>query len=120
MVGVSPRHLNRQKLFALVLCLLALVFAFEAKMAWYLPAHTAGSEVQAAKALPADTPQPIAHGLPGQLALFFLLPIAILFGLADIRASRSETCFGESQTDRSPSVSSAFSPGNFFRPPPVR
>ena len=65
-------------LVALVLCLLAISFAVEAKLAWYLPQNTMGSDVQAAKALPADVPQLILHGLPDHNPIFPLLPLILL------------------------------------------
>jgi hypothetical protein len=119
MVGDCPRHRIRREVFALILCLLAVVFAFEAKTAWYLPPHTIGSEVQAAKALPADTPQVIPHGLPDQ-PLFFLLSLTVLIALTDEHVRRPLSFGGLQLGDRSPSTSSAFSPYNFYRPPPVR
>ena len=108
----------KREVFALILCLLTLAFAFEAKTAWYMP-HALGTEVQAAKALPADTPQVISHGIPGQPKLLLLLPITVLIALADLYFRRPIFFFGVPEFDRSPSSSSAFSPETFFRPPPV-
>lgn len=120
MAGFSPKQGMRREIFALVLCLLAMLFALEAKIAWYLPPHTAGSEMQAAKALPADTPQEIPHGLPGQPPLFFLLCISILCAVTNV-CTRKTLLFCDGRVnDRSPSSSSVFSPDRFFRPPPVQ
>src|SRR5579859_3729779 len=119
MVVDSLRGWIRKESFALILCLLAVVFALEAKIAWYMPPHTLGSEVQDAKALPADTPQLIPHGLSGQPPLFIFLPFTFLFALAAVCICRPLFYCGVKVNDRSPSSSSAFSPGNFFRPPPV-
>ncbi len=120
MVGASPRQLIRRELFAMALCLLAVVFAVEAKIAWYLPPHTVGREVQAAKAMPADIPQAIQHGLPSQAPLFFFLPLTILIALAERYFRRPVSFSGMQESDRSPSSSPAFSPSSFFRPPPAR
>lgn len=109
----------KRELLAMILCLLTLVFAFEAKTAWYMPPHTLGSEVQGAKALPADTPHLIPHGPVGQPPLFFFLPVALLTAFADVYIRRVKSFCSVPESDRSPSSSSAFSPGNFFRPPPV-
>lgn len=108
----------KREVFALILCLLTLVFAFEAKTAWYMP-HALGTEVQGAKALPADTPQVISHGIPGQPQLFLLLPFTVLIALADLCVHHPDFLCGAPECDRSPFSSSAFSPSNFFRPPPV-
>jgi hypothetical protein len=107
-------------LIALVLCLLAFTFAVEAKLAWYLPPHTMGGEVQSAKALPADVPQIILHGLPDHNPIFPLLPLTML--LAAVTAFRPSADFlcAIKITDRSPRATSSFSPANFLRPPPVR
>lgn len=118
MVGDCRKYCIRREI-ALILCLLCIVFAIEAKTAWYFPPHTIGVEVQAAKALPADTPQVIPHGLAKQ-PLFFLLPFSILSALLDEHFRRPHLLFRLQSRDRSPSSISAFSPSNFLRPPPIR
>jgi len=118
MAAASPKHAIRREFFALILCLLAVIFSIEAKTAWYMPLHTLGSEVQAAKALPADVPQVIPHGFPGQIPPFFLLPFTVLFAFADRYFRRPALLRSTQEDDRSPSSSSAFS-RNYLRPPPV-
>jgi len=106
-------------MLALILCLLAVTFAVEAKLAWYLPPHTRGIEVQAAKALPADTPQLIPHGLPDHNPMFPLLPLALLMALAIGCSSVAVSYYNAATFDRSPLSESSFSPLHLFRPPPI-
>ena len=49
-------------LLACSLCLLAVAFALEAKIAWYSLASDTRSEISFAKALPADAVQLVEHG----------------------------------------------------------
>ena len=120
MSGDPSNRWTGRTLIALVLCLLAFTFALEAKLAWYLPPHTMGSEVQAAKALRADVPQVILHGIPDHNPIFPLLPLTlILAAVIAFRPSSIAFC-AITGDDRSPSSTSNFSPTNFLRPPPVR
>ena len=116
----SPMRLNMQTLFAMALCLLAFTFAVEAKLAWYLPPHTMGSEVQATKAMPADVPQVILHGLPDHHPIFpwLSLTISLLFLIGSKPAALS--FYGIHKRIRPPFSDSSFSPCNFLRPPPIR
>lgn len=107
-------------LITLVLCFLALTFAMEAKLAWYLPHNSVDNEMLAAKALPSDARQDIQQGLPSHdpgyllLSLTAMLAVLVQYRPATFFLNRIKT------RDRSPILESAFfSPGNFFRPPPV-
>jgi hypothetical protein len=120
MSGNASNRWTGRTLFALVLCLLAFTFAVEAKLAWYLPPHTMGSEVQAAKALPADTRQIIQPGLPDHNSIFPLLPLTLFLAAAVGSRPASATLRHIRNLDRSPIATSHFSPSNFLRPPPVR
>ncbi|MFZ0301476.1 MAG: hypothetical protein WAL75_02275 [Terracidiphilus sp.] len=110
-----------RKSLACWLCILALVFAFEAKTAWYGPAGGVGSAISAAKALPADLPQVVSHGIPApdpvQPALpFFIFTAFVLaqFAGPDFQMTR--------RTNRGvPTAASVLflSPQQFFRPPPI-
>ena len=106
-------------ILALGLCLLAFSFAMEAKLAWYGPQVGIGSDMSAAKALPADVPDVVRHGVPAPdpihpLVPFLLLPIFAASILADahlrLRPAHHPPSF---------SAASYFSPKNFFRPPPA-
>jgi len=111
----------RRSPLALGLCLLAILFALEAKTAWYGPAAGPGSDIRAAKALPVGSPELVEHGLPAPdpahpHASFAALPDSVLtpFLWAGVPAI-SEILRGQR-----PIFSPAhLSPALFFRPPPV-
>ncbi len=56
MAGFLAFPKMRRNTLALGLCVLAVLFALEAKTAWYGPANGPGSDVRSQKALPADSP----------------------------------------------------------------
>jgi hypothetical protein len=110
-----------RKFVACWLSMLALVFAFEAKTAWYGPPAGPGSAVSSAKALPADLPQVVLHGVPVPDPVSPALPFLILAGFVlalsagfDFRKMR----FADREA-RTPTSWSFVSPQLFFRPPPV-
>jgi hypothetical protein len=106
---------------AFCLCLLAFSFAMEAKLAWYGPERGLGSDVRSAKALPADTPEQIPHGIPGANPIFPVFPFALLLMFAT--GSLPTECCLDLRTLKEylPVFSSNyFSPHTFLRPPPVR
>jgi hypothetical protein len=102
------------------LCLLAFVFAVEAKTAWYGPAAGPGSAVRAAKALPADMPRVIGHGIPVPDPIHPQIPFALVASLAVLRSAADKPhCDEARRDDLQPSHAACFSPQQFFRPPPV-
>jgi len=120
MSGDPTNRWTGRTLIAFVLCLLAFTFAMEAKLAGYLPPHTIGSEVQAAKALRADVPQVILHGLPDHNPIFPLLPLTLLLAVVTANRHLAVPFCRIPNNDRSPISTSSFSPTNFLRPPPVQ
>jgi hypothetical protein len=99
-----------------VLCLLAAVFAIEAKCAWYGPEGSPMVQVSAAKLQPADAPRIIAQVLsPAILPVFpeasVLVALALMTTVAHITPAWAR---------RTAKVSAlpSFSPFLFFRPPP--
>jgi hypothetical protein len=82
MAGRSAASLHIQRSVpAIALCVLAFLFACEAKFAWYCPAGDLSSQVSAAKALRVDAPALVSHGTPtpdGTFALVAFSAIAIL------------------------------------------
>jgi hypothetical protein len=108
-----------RKLLTGWLCLLALVFAFEAKTAWYGTARDPGSTVQFAKALPADLPQVVSHGIPTpdplHPAIPFLVFAVLLLSIGSESRMTRETRCGL----RTPVTAAFFFPKLFFRPPPA-
>ena len=103
---------------AVVLCLLAAVFAIEAKVAWFSPAGTPPAQISASKLQAADAPEHIAQALAAPIDLhyvpaqgFLLVVLAVLL-TATLRQRR--------QVRRRVKVSAcpSFSPSLFLRPPP--
>jgi hypothetical protein len=115
----SSTNLRRTTL-ACGLCLLAFLFAVEAKTAWYGPASGPGSVVRAAKALRIDSTNVVQHGMPfpdpihrGIAFLFVTVFTAAWLAGADVSARYAVA-------RRSIRVSEVVfsSPQTFFRPPP--
>lgn len=79
-MNLFPSFRVRRDTLALGLCLLAALFALEAKIAWYGP--TAGPEVDISrrKALPADLPSVVSHQSPSQ-------PLTVETGVLQYRLS---------------------------------
>jgi hypothetical protein len=113
--------LNRRNMLALGLCLLAVLFALEAKIAWYCPANGPNGNIQSQKARPADLPAVVAHGV-STLPLA-TLPLALIFfaSVAAIACAESNFLPGVSVNFNHLPVSAKpyFSPALFFRPPPA-
>jgi len=102
------------------LCMLAFLFAVEAKTAWYGPMAGLGSNVRAAKAMRADAPQVIEHGVPvqdpshPQIAFVLLPALAFLLPLAEWSRNLES-----SQPQFRRTLLSVFSPQLSLRPPPA-
>jgi hypothetical protein len=115
-------HLQlRRNALALGLCLLAMLFAVEAKTAWYGPANGPGVDIQSQKAMPTDLPAVVSHGIATHPASPFPLAL-LLFASVGAMAWLGADFLHRIDLDFNPiSVSSAsyFSPGLFFRPPPA-
>jgi len=116
--GFLIRH-SRLTALGIMLCLLAALFAVEAKIAWFSPAGSAGAQISFAKARPAEPPKMLpqrfvspalapheAYGTLSMLALVLLL--AVVTGLV------SQVVHARTPVFSSPGFSSAL----FFRPPP--
>jgi len=107
-------------ILAFGLCLLAIVFAVEAKTAWFGPALGVGSDIQAAKALPADMPKVIEHGIPVPDPIHPQVPFALLTALVaeQLTGTATPTRNLAPAVDFAVSEAAYFSPAIFFRPPP--
>ncbi len=103
---------------ASALCVLALVFFIEAKTAWYGPARGVGSAVRASKAMPADVPRVIQHGVPVPDPIHPQLPFALLPALALLWTAADLPLRHDAIHSRIQSSLATFSPQLFFRPPP--
>jgi hypothetical protein len=116
---VSP-HMRRNTL-ALGLCLLTVLFALEAKTAWYGPAKGPGTDVQSQKALPTDLPAVVSHGVSKLALVTFPLAMIFLASAQAIAWTDANFLSGVDFDSNHIPVSAAayFSPGLFFRPPPA-
>lgn len=121
MSGLSAASLSvRRTSLALGLCLLAFLFAVEAKTARYGPVVGPGSDVRAAKALPADSPKLVEQGVTApdpahpQITFASLVAITAACLLGTLVPATSDLFSNR------PRVFSAayFSPPAFVRPPP--
>jgi hypothetical protein len=103
------------------LCLLAVVFAVEAKTAWFGPVDGPGSAVRAAKALPASMPKVIQHGVLVPDPIHPQISFAILTAFVAEQQAGAEVPAQNRFFRNHIAVSRAayFSPSIFFRPPPV-
>jgi hypothetical protein len=115
--AASPAFIR--KLLTCWLCLLAVVFAIEAKTAWYGPATDPGSAVRFAKALPADLPQVVSHGIPTPDPLHPAIPFLLFATFLLAVGAENRMMRKAPQGARTPQAASFFSPQLFFRPPPV-
>jgi hypothetical protein len=117
--GFVIRH-SRLTALGIMLCLLAALFALEAKIAWFSPAGSATAQVSYDKARPAEPPKALplrfvspaslAHDFAGTATLF--VPVLLMAVTAAIRVRRVPPRW---QVSASPD----FSPSLFFRPPPA-
>lgn len=115
----SP-HLRRNTL-ALGLCLLAVLFALEAKTAWYGPANGPSGDIQSQKARPADLPAVVSHGVSALSSVTFPLALVFLASVTAITRRNVNFLSGVDARFNHIPVSAApyFSPSLFFRPPPA-
>jgi hypothetical protein len=111
----------RRAPLALGLCLLAFLFAIEAKTAWYGPAAGFGGNIRAAKAQPMTSPEVVEHGVPKPdpthpNAAFVFLAFAAISMFAGLLARAQ----GEALPCRHLCpLHAGFSYSNLFRPPPT-
>ncbi len=117
-VSPAARRATRRVTFALGLCLLAVVFAVEAKTAWFGPANGPGIDVRAAKAWPADLPRLIDHGVPVANPVPPLLSFAVVAVVKPGRfAGRTYSSLDEPDLSGGLPVA-CLSPQFYLRPPP--
>jgi hypothetical protein len=107
-------------LLAFGLCVLAFSFAMEAKLAWYGPDSGPGVTVSAAKALPADIPCLVSHGVPVPDPIHPLIPFVLLvLSAASCLPSNLRLKLLQRHNHRPAFSAFCFSPHSFFRPPPA-
>jgi hypothetical protein len=117
-VPAFPRF--RRTAFALGLCLLAFAFAMEAKLTCYAPANAPATELHAAKAYPADTPDVMAHSAPARNPALTLIPLVLLTGFTFSSLLRANAPLRPDIAGNGSRVFAAtyFFHPLFFRPPP--
>ena len=103
-----------------VLCFLAAMFAFEAKLAWFSPAGTPTAQISASKLKLADAPRLIAQVLAAPAASqYFPSEAPLLFAVALLLMPIGSCYFRKSAHDGTEVyASSSISPPLFRRPPP--
>jgi len=113
------RH-SRLTAMGMMLCLLAALFAIEAKIGWYSPAGSADAQISYAKARPAEPskalPQRVTSPAPPALdsaGTATLLAAALLLSLTTALVIRLAPAHHHA------SASPAFRTALFDRPPPV-
>jgi hypothetical protein len=117
--GFLIRH-SRLTALGMMLCLLAALFAVEAKIGWFSPAGSGGAQISYAKARPAEPPKilPQHFASPAPPARDFdtttILATAIL-----LIAAASTLVIRRVPARRQIAESSGFSSALFVRPPPV-
>jgi len=105
-------------LLACGLCVLAFVFFIEAKTAWYDAASGSGITVTASKAMPADVPRVIEHGVPVPDPIHPQVPFALLAALTLPRPAADRPACDNGSRHRLRLSLAGFSSHLFFRPPP--
>jgi len=104
----------------IALCVLAALFAFEAKLAWFSPAGTPSAQISSAKLQPADASKLLAQVLaapsnlhqvptPAVPTLLLVVPILMVAAFPARRRVSDRLKF---------SSSPGFIPSLFLRPPP--
>lgn len=118
-VFTSPQM--RRNTLALWLCLLAALFALEAKTAWYGPANGPGRDVMSQKARPADLSVVALRGISARPAAALPATLILYIAVSAITEFRFNFLPGiDIPLNKIPvSAASYFSPGLFFRPPPT-
>jgi hypothetical protein len=122
MSGVFASRTLRCTALAFGLCILAFVFAMEAKLAWYGPASGPGCDIRAAKACPADTATVVSHGSSAPIPVHPLIPFVVLAAFTAACLLKTDVLLKRNiEHNRLPVASTfCFSSNLFFRPPPVR
>lgn len=117
----SRQWTQHWKLAALgtLLCLLAALFALEAKVAWYSPAGSARAQISYAKLRPAEPSKEMTHPpapISPESPSFFILPALFTLALVIPCEVKWKALFPKRAKV---SASPGFSTLLFFRPPPV-
>lgn len=104
-------------MLGMMLCLLAALFAIEAKLACYVPDSNHAIQISASKLKAADAPGLVAEAFALSQAPLFLAGCLLIFAFA-LRDQLEEPAWLVFVSP-APRHRSAFVPHLFFRPPPV-
>jgi hypothetical protein len=104
----------------ILLCLLAALFAVEAKIAWFSPAGSSTAQISSDKARPAEPPKALPERfiLPAPVPHHFA-PTATLVAAALLLAITATSVVRLAPVRPQVSASPGLSAALFFRPPPV-
>lgn len=117
MSGEQTVHRKQLLMVGMVLCLLAALFAIEAKLAWYIPDGAPASQLSASKLQTADAPRLVAQVVAGTLAPLYFIGIFLLATLAWWHAQTAAERLAHA--DLLPRQFAAYTSPLFSRPPPV-
>lgn|GEM_PF-6035124 len=102
----------------LALCLLAALFAIEAKLTWYQFGGNAPTHISSSKLQTADAPRRVAQAIASWKPLVHLPEVATILALVLMIAALRFAPPAQPEPVRF--VIAQFSPHLFFRPPPTR
>ena len=117
--GFLIRH-SRLTALGILLCVLAALFAVEAKIAWFSPEGSASAQISFAKARPAEQPEALTQRFHSQTppANDFAVTLA-LFAATLLLATPTILVVRPQAARWQVSASPGFSNALFFRPPPI-
>ena len=112
------RH-SRLTALGIMLCLLAALFAVEAKIAWFSPAGSASAQISFAKARPAEPPKTLPQRIVSLTPADNFAGAATFVVLALLLVTTHPFVSVVVPTEPQVSGSSNYCPSLFFRPPPA-
>jgi len=105
-------------LLGMLLCLLAALFAVEAKVAWFGPDGSPSTQISATKLQAADAPKVASQANEPTFPGSWIPQLTLVLALALI--GRRWNVLPQRPSSFTLSGSPGFTPSLFFRPPPVR
>lgn len=119
MVGRLCDRRRRLTALGVMLCLLAALFAIEAKLAWFSPAGSPSAQVSAAKLQLADAPRHVSQALAAPDPQHFSaeVPVLLLFALL---LTAAPVLLSPQDSRARVSASPGFYSPLFRRPPPQK
>lgn len=109
------RH-SRLTALGIMLCLLAALFAVEAKIAWFSPAGSSTAQISYAKARPAEPPKALPQRFTSPAYDFTATATLVA---AALLPAPTTVVVGRTPDHLQTGVSPGFRSSLFYRPPPV-